>query len=62
MVWIVDPASATVSTRVVRIGNYLKDTVIIEAGLAAGETVVTAGVQNLRQGQKVRLMNSDARP
>ena len=46
----------------VRIGNYLKDTVIIEAGLAAGETVVTAGVQNLRQGQKVRLMNSDARP
>lgn len=62
VVWIVDPASATVSTRVVRIGNYLKDTVIIEAGLAAGETVVTAGVQNLRQGQKVRLMNSDARP
>lgn len=62
VVWIVDPASATVSTRVVRIGNYLKDTVIIETGLAAGETVVTAGVQNLRQGQKVRLMNSDARP
>lgn len=62
VVWIVDPASATVSTRVVRIGNYLKDSVIIEAGLAPGETVVTAGVQNLWLGQKVRLMNSDARP
>jgi hypothetical protein len=30
---------------------------VVGEGLAAGDTVVTAGVQALRPGQKVRLLN-----
>jgi RND family efflux transporter MFP subunit len=54
--WIVDPANSTVSLRPVRIARHEPDTVVVAEGLAPGETVVTAGVQTLRAGQKVRIL------
>ena len=62
ILWILDPASSTVSARPVTVGNYTKDSVLIQKGLQAGEIVVTAGVHNLRQGQKVRRMDSNGQP
>ncbi|NLD56279.1 MAG: efflux RND transporter periplasmic adaptor subunit [Burkholderiaceae bacterium] len=53
-VWIVDPATATVQSRPVTLGALLDDAVVIEQGLRGGETVVTAGANLLREGQKVR--------
>jgi membrane fusion protein, multidrug efflux system len=54
--WIVDPANSTVSLRPIRIARHEPDSVIVAEGLAPGDTVVTAGVQTLRAGQKVRIL------
>jgi RND family efflux transporter MFP subunit len=56
-VWIVDPREKTVTLRAVRVARYEPTTVIIAQGLGEGEIVVTAGVQALRPGQKIRLLN-----
>jgi len=55
-VWVVDPQAQTVSLRTVEVLRYDSATVVIAQGLDNGETVVTAGVQVLRPGQKVRLL------
>jgi len=54
--WVVDPANSTVALRPIRIARHEPDTVIVAEGLAPGDTIVTAGVQTLRDGQKVRLL------
>jgi hypothetical protein len=56
-VWIVDPREKTVALRNVRVARYEPTTAIIAQGLGEGEVVVTAGVQALRPGQKIRLLN-----
>jgi RND family efflux transporter MFP subunit len=55
-VWVVDPKSQTVSLRNVGVALYDPADVVISQGLDAGEIVVTAGVQTLHPGQKVRLL------
>jgi len=57
-VFVVDPASSTVSLKNVQISRYGIADVAVEQGLAPGEIVVTAGVQTLRPGQKVRLLQA----
>jgi membrane fusion protein, multidrug efflux system len=57
-VWIVDPTSNAVSLRNVEVLRYDPATVAIAGGLDVGEIVVTAGVQALHPGQKVRLLGS----
>jgi RND family efflux transporter MFP subunit len=58
-VWIVDPASRTVSIRNVDVLRYDPAAVAVSRGLDSGEIVVTAGVQALHPGQKVRLLGSE---
>jgi len=60
-VWIYDPATHQVALRPVTIGQYREDGVIVTAGLASGEWVVTAGVHKLRPGQTVRPYEGGAR-
>jgi multidrug efflux system membrane fusion protein len=55
-VWIVDPASTTVKLATVEVAAVQEDRVTIAAGLKAGDTVVTAGVQKLQAGQQVRVV------
>lgn len=57
-VWLVDPKSQTVSLHNVQVGRFDPGTVIVSQGLAGGEIVVTAGVQALHPGQKVRLLGA----
>ncbi|WEK51813.1 MAG: efflux RND transporter periplasmic adaptor subunit [Candidatus Kaistia colombiensis] len=57
-VWIVDPATSTVSLRNVDIVRHDPATVVVSQGLDTGEIVVTAGVQALHPGQKVRLIGA----
>jgi RND family efflux transporter MFP subunit len=57
-VWIVDPTASTVSLRNVDIVRHDPATVVVSQGLDTGEIVVTAGVQALHPGQKVRLLGS----
>ena len=53
-VWVVDPQSETVSLRNVDVSRYGPTDVVVSQGLDTGEIVVTAGVQTLHPGQKVR--------
>jgi membrane fusion protein, multidrug efflux system len=57
-VWVVDPSKLTVSLRSVEVLRHNPATVAIANGLESGEIVVTAGVQALHPGQKVRLLGS----
>ena len=57
-VWVVDPQSQTVSLRNVEVLRYDPAAVVVSQGLKTGEIVVTAGVQTLRPGQKVRLLGA----
>ncbi|HLG80409.1 MAG TPA: efflux RND transporter periplasmic adaptor subunit [Bradyrhizobium sp.] len=57
-VWVVDPQTQTVSLRNVDVVRYDPADVVISQGLETGEVVVTAGVQVLRPGQKVRLLGA----
>jgi RND family efflux transporter MFP subunit len=54
-VWVVDPATKTVSLRPVTVSRYETDRVIIGGGLTKGDIVVIAGVNRLREGQKVQV-------
>jgi RND family efflux transporter MFP subunit len=56
-VWIVNPSSFTVSPRNIEVLRY-DPAMVAVSGLDTGEIVVTAGVQALHPGQKVRLLGS----
>ena len=57
-VWVVDPSSHTVSIRKVEVQRFDQAYVAISQGLDTGDIVVTAGVQALHPGQKVRLLGT----
>jgi RND family efflux transporter MFP subunit len=59
-VWVVDPASNTVALRAVEILRYDPSAVIVSSGLRDGEVVVTAGVNVLHPGQKVKLLTGSS--
>lgn len=53
-VWVVAGDTGRVALRPVAVADMEQDSVIVRAGLEPGETVVTAGVNLLFEGQKVR--------
>lgn len=57
-VWVVDPASSTVAMRNVEVLRFAPGTVVVARGIDPGEVVVTAGIQALHPGQKVRLLET----
>jgi multidrug efflux pump subunit AcrA (membrane-fusion protein) len=58
-VWIVDAKDQSVHRRGIAIGRYAPDSVIVTEGLNSGDRVVTAGVQQLHEGQLVKLLGAD---
>ncbi|MGB7947907.1 MAG: efflux RND transporter periplasmic adaptor subunit [Candidatus Binatia bacterium] len=57
-VWIVDDKTGTVATRNIEVGSQDAARVAVLSGLSPGDVVVTAGVQALRPGQKVRMLET----
>ncbi len=57
-VWVVDPKTGMVATRNIEIRSSDPKRVEVASGLNPGDVVVTAGIQALRPGQKVRLLES----
>ncbi|MBV8185644.1 MAG: efflux RND transporter periplasmic adaptor subunit [Alphaproteobacteria bacterium] len=55
-VWVVDRQNETVSLRQIEVARYDPTGIVVSRGLEKGDVVVTAGVQMLRPGQKVRLL------
>ncbi|EPN13435.1 RND family efflux transporter MFP subunit [Pseudomonas syringae pv. actinidiae ICMP 18804] len=54
-IWIVDPQSQTVNPRAVNITSRDNDSFVLADGVKAGEKVVSAGVNSLKPGQKVKV-------
>jgi RND family efflux transporter MFP subunit len=59
-VWVVDRQSDSIALKPVVVARYEADTVFIAGGLAKGALVVTAGINTLREGQKIRLADAAA--
>jgi RND family efflux transporter MFP subunit len=57
-VWVFDPKTGTVATRNIEIRSSDPVRVDVASGLNPGDVVVTAGIQALRPGQKVRLLET----
>jgi membrane fusion protein, multidrug efflux system len=57
-VWVVDPREHTVALRNVQLARHDPEGVVVAQGLDPGDIVVTAGVQALHPGEKVRLLGS----
>ncbi|WP_325681323.1 efflux RND transporter periplasmic adaptor subunit [Rhodopila sp.] len=55
-VWIVDPKTLSVSLRNIEAVSFSQASVTVAHGLQPGDIVVTAGIQALHPGQKVRLL------
>ncbi|MBF9235444.1 efflux RND transporter periplasmic adaptor subunit [Microvirga alba] len=58
-VWVVDPATSNVSLRNVEILRHDARSVVIARGLEPGEIIVTAGIQALHPGQRIRALPAD---
>jgi RND family efflux transporter MFP subunit len=54
-VWVLDQQSSSVTLRPITVARYEANTVVVASGLIKGDIVVTAGVNTLTAGQKVRL-------
>jgi RND family efflux transporter MFP subunit len=57
-VWVVDPKTSTVATRAIEVRSSDPARIEVASGLNPGDIVVTAGIQALRPGQKVRLLET----
>jgi RND family efflux transporter MFP subunit len=55
-VWVVDLGSNTVELRPIEVARFDSSIIIVSRGLRDGEVVVTAGVNSLHPGQKVKLL------
>ncbi len=55
-VWVFDSATSTVKLRPIEVARFETDRVVVSGGLKQGDVVVTAGVNRLREGQAVRLL------
>jgi RND family efflux transporter MFP subunit len=58
-VWLVDK-DGTVQLKPITVERYQGDSVVVGSGLTQGDVVVTAGVQKLLPGQKVRVLEASA--
>ena len=57
-VWVIDPATNSLSRRAVETGRLSSSGVLITAGLEAGEWIVVAGTHSLSDGQEVKIIES----
>jgi RND family efflux transporter MFP subunit len=57
-VWLFDPKTQTVGQRTIDVARFDPSSVLVASGLQPGDVVVTAGVQALRPGMKVRLLEA----
>ena len=57
-VWLIDEATSTVQAVPVQLGNVLPNELVSVEGLQTGQLIVNAGVQRLKEGQSVRLLES----
>ncbi len=60
-VWVFDASSSQVKLKPVTVSRFETERVVLADGLQKGDVVVTAGVNRLREGQVVRLLDGAAK-
>ncbi len=60
-VWVVDPATLSVSQREIKVASRDASVIRVANGLAPGTRVVTAGVNSLKPGQSVKVLDENSR-
>lgn len=60
-VWVFDQQSGQAELKPVVVARYDAETVVIASGLTKGDMVISAGINTLREGQKVRLADAPGR-
>ena len=56
-VWVYDPKTGTVTSRIVEIGQLFgNDKIMVQKGLSNEDTIVVAGANYITEGQKVKLL------
>lgn len=58
MVWVIDESTMQVAQRAVTTGSLTNQGILVRDGLEPGEWVVTAGVNSLKEGQKIRILEN----
>jgi RND family efflux transporter MFP subunit len=58
-VWVLDQQSSSLALRPITVARYEANTIIVASGVTKGDIVVTAGVNKLTVGQKVRLADAN---
>ena len=58
-VWVLDQQSSSLTLRPITVARYEANTVVVASGLTKGDIVVTAGVNTLTTGQKVRVAEAN---
>ena len=53
VVWVVNGGKAY--HRLITVGDFVRNGVVVKSGLASGDTVVTLGQQKLYNGAKVKI-------
>jgi membrane fusion protein, multidrug efflux system len=61
-VWKLDSATSTVSRHAVQVATVSGNDLVLATGVQAGDVIVTAGVHQLKPGQKVRVLAAPAAP
>jgi hypothetical protein len=56
---VLDQQSSRLTLRPITVARYEANTLVVASGLAKGDIVVTAGVNTLTVGQKVRLAEAN---
>jgi len=56
IIWVVNTKDSTVHSKPVKLGAMTATGLVIEEGLTAGDLVVTAGILQLHEGEKVTLL------
>lgn len=59
-VWKLDAATGTVSRHAVQVATVAGNDLVLASGVQAGDVIVTAGVHQLKPGQKVRVLEAPA--
>lgn len=57
-VWAVDTESMTVGRRNIEVGSNVGEMLIVDSGLAEGDTIVGAGASYLHEGMKIRRLEN----
>jgi hypothetical protein len=57
MVFVIDEATSIIAERPVTIASKDENSITLSSGLGPGTRVVTAGVNSLSAGQKVKIQN-----